>query len=146
MRGIGPFRPSSMAAIHSTRAWRGGVAAIVLVLLGLLPAQAEVSAQDGYTEDGAPKLHIELAPYLWLPASNAQVTLGNGATAATSAGVPSLSQVTNVLTGAFMGLGVLRYGPWSAELDIDYVGASQDKGLPPDVFGRPRSLTIDVST
>ncbi|PPQ27860.1 hypothetical protein [Rhodopila globiformis] len=118
----------------------------VFLLLGLLPARAEVSPQDGYTKDGAPQIHIELAPYLWLPASNAQVTLGNGATAAASAGVPSLSQLANVLTGAFMGVGVLRYGPWSGELNIDYVGASQNKGLPPDVLGRPRSLTIDVST
>src|SRR4051812_31726483 len=114
--------------IRRVRPWHGGVAA-VLLLLGVQPARAGVSPQDGYTADGAPKLFIELAPYLWLPASNSQATLRNDATAAISAGIPSISQLTNVLTGAFMGLGVLRYGPWSAELDIDYIGASQDKGL-----------------
>src|SRR3954453_15397908 len=103
--------------IRRVRPWHGGVVALLL-LLGLQPARAGVSPQDGYTTDGAPKLFIELAPYLWLPASNAQATLRNGATEATSAGVPSVSQLTNVLTGDFMGLGVLRYGPWSAELDI----------------------------
>jgi hypothetical protein len=141
MGAVGLFRPSSRAAARCARV--GCVA--VFLLLGLLPARAEVSPQDGYTQDGTPRIHIELAPYLWLPASNAQVTLGNGATRAVSAGVPSLSQLANVLTGAFMGAGLLRYGPWSAELNIDYVGASQDRGLPPDVLGRPRSLTIDVS-
>jgi hypothetical protein len=132
--------------IRPARAWRGGATVAFFLLLGLLPARAGVSPQDGYAADGTPKIHIELAPYVWLPASNSQATLRNGATAALSAGVPSVSQLTNVLTGAFMGMGLLRYGPWSAELDIDYVGASQDKGLPVGAVGVSRSLKFDIST
>jgi hypothetical protein len=107
-------------------------------------ARAEVSANDGYAPDGTYQWHFELAPYAWVPATSAHIRLGNGATANINAGMPTVSELRNVLTGAFMGLGRLRYGPWSAEINIDYVAASQTEGLaggPAGVIGR----TVNVN-
>ncbi|HEX2943265.1 MAG TPA: hypothetical protein VHO91_19590 [Rhodopila sp.] len=123
----------------------GGIAACLL-LATLAQARAGVSPQDGYGPDGTPRLRVEIAPYFWLPATNAQVTLGRGATANINAGMPSISQLSSVLTGAFLGMGRLRYGPWSAELDIDYIGASQDQALPPGLLGISRSLQLSANT
>lgn len=126
---------------------RGAVLAAALFLFTAhAPARAEVSAQDGYGPDGTYQLHVELAPYLWLPATNARLVLGRGATQDIATGVPGISQLTNVLTGAFTGTGLVRFGPWSGELDIDYIGASQSKGLPPAPLGLSRTLSLDVST
>jgi hypothetical protein len=123
----------------------------VLALAALLAAQhataarAEVSADDGYATDGSYEWHVELAPYAWVPATSAHIKLGNGASANVNAGMPSVSELRNVLTGVFMGFGLVRYGPWSAQIDIDYVAASKTEGLgvgPAGVIGR----TLDLST
>ena len=108
-------------------------------------AHAAVSPNDGYASDGTYQWHFELAPYGWVPATSADIKLGNGANVNINAGMPTLSQLKNVLTGAFMGFGLVRYGPWSAQINIQYIAASQTKGLPPgpdETIGR----TLDVSS
>ena len=124
--------------------------AVAAVCAGLLacsaqPARAEVSAQDGFAPGGGYQVHVEFDPYLWLPASAGTVKLGNGATANINAGIPSISQLTNVLTGAFMGTIVTRYGPWSGLIDIQYVSAAKSQSLRPDLLGQPRSLHFSTS-
>src|SRR5579875_3708604 len=54
-----------------------------LIALGMLlsawqahPVLAEVSARDGYGPGGAYQFHVELVPYVWLPAVSGNVTLG----------------------------------------------------------------------
>ena len=119
--------------------------AAVVASLHPIAAQAEVSANDGYAPDGSYEWHVELAPYAWSPATSAHVRLGNGASANIGAGIPTVSRLRNVVTGAFMGFGLVRYGPWSAQVDVDYVSLSQTKGLGPGplgVIGR----TLDLST
>jgi hypothetical protein len=119
--------------------------ASLLVALTVSAARAEVSAQDGYGPDGAYQVHIELVPYLWLPALSGDVKLGRGASVPISAGIPSLSHLATTLTGAFLGAGLVRYGPWSGEIDIDYVSGSQTKGVVPGVLGFSRSLKTSAS-
>jgi hypothetical protein len=98
-------------------------------LLTTAPARAQPSANDGYAADGSARMQVELTPYLWLPATNTNVSLGpkGGISGSVSTGVPSASQLANSLHGAFMGFALVRYGPWSAELDIDWVTASAGK-------------------
>lgn len=110
------------------------------LMLGCLPARAEVSAKDGYASDGSSKLHVEIAPYAWVPAVSGDVKLGRGASRQISQGMPSLATLRNDLTGAFMGDVRVRYGAWFGELNIQYIGASVTKGLSPDILGIPRSL------
>lgn len=121
---------------------------LTALLVALVPeaARAAVSPDDGYAPDGAWQWHFELAPYAWVPATSAHIKLGNGASANINAGMPSISDLRNVLTGVFMGYGLVRYGPWSTEINIDYLAASQTKGLPPGPFGLiGRSLDISTS-
>lgn len=120
-------------------------AAAALLAAMAAPALAGVSPQDGYGPDGKPALRVELAPYLWVPAVSGKATLGNGASAAFSQGMPTLGKLESVLTGAFMGDARLRYGPWSAELNIQYVAASQTHGIAPDVFGIARAVDVSSS-
>ncbi len=117
----------------------------VAVMATLSPVRAEVSPQDGYGPGGAYQVHVELAPYLFLPATSGSINLGNGASKEISAGIPSLSKILSALNGAFFGAGVVRYGPWSGELNIDYVSASVTKGLGLDQLGNPRSLKVSPS-
>lgn len=124
---------------------RGAIILGIVCLLLPVGAYAEVSARDGYAPNGAYQVHVELIPYLWLPAVSGTVKLGNGAQVNLSQGVPSVSQLTSVLTGAFIGAGLLRYGPWSAGIDIQYVSAATTKDIGPDLLGRPRSLELSTS-
>lgn len=107
------------------------MAMVALAMLGTGIAQARVSPDDGFAPDGSYRWHFELAPYLWLPATTARVELGNGASANVNAGVPSVSQLREALTGAFLGIGQVRYGPWSAQIDINYVATSVTRSVPP---------------
>jgi hypothetical protein len=121
--------------------------------LASTPVGAEVSPFDGYSgPGGAYQVHVELAPYLWLPANSTTFTLGRGAAfvkggdnLSISSGVPSVSNLVSSLTGAFLGYGLVRYGPYSAELDIDYVGAKTSIAAPTGPLGVSRSLTANVS-
>jgi hypothetical protein len=126
---------------------RSTIAAFGLCLGGLAgqPAQAAVSPQDGYAADGTPELHFDVAPYLWLPATDAEFLLGNGAQIDINKGVPSLSSLLHVLKGAFLGTGVVRDGPWSGVLDIQYLDVAENKGLPALLPGATRNLKMGVS-
>ena len=128
---------------------RASLAAIfaAALLVSFVPtgARAEVSANDGYAPDGTYEWHVELAPYGWVPATSAHIKLGSGASANVNTGIPTVSDLRNVLTGAFMGFGLVRYGPWSAQMDVDYASLSQTKGLGPGPLGIV-GRTLDVSS
>jgi hypothetical protein len=106
-------------------------------LTGLAISQAQAqffSNKDGYTADGKYQVQLEVVPYIWLPATSGSVgfaspRLTDRTTGNFSTGVPSLSKLANSLHGAFMGAGVLRYGPYSGEIDIQYIDASESKTL-----------------
>ncbi|MGE4049397.1 MAG: hypothetical protein AB7F35_31485, partial [Acetobacteraceae bacterium] len=89
---------------------KGGTLAAMaaFVLAATPPAVAGVSPRDGYAPDGSYDLRVELAPYIWVPAVSGDAKLGNGASLAFSQGIPSVSKLRNVLTGAFMGDARLR--------------------------------------
>ena len=127
---------------------RGYAAGILFCCLGLLlciagPARAQSSANDGYAPDGSYRLNVELSPYLWLPATNTGVTLGprGGISGNISTGVPSISQLVDTLHGAFLGFGLVRYGPWSGELNVQWVTAGAGKA----VIG-PRGTQVQTHT
>lgn len=123
-----------------------GILAACALAAAAAPARAEVSANDGFGADGSYKWHFELAPYMWVPATSAHVELGNGASASVNAGMPTVSQLQKGLTGAFMGAGLVRYGPWSMQINIDYIAASQTKSLPPGPLNLVgRSLNVNTS-
>ena len=105
------------------------VLAGLAVLLHARPARAQVSARDGYAPDGSYRVQVEVTPYAWLPATSTNFTLGprGGIIGSAGSGVPTAAQLANSLHGAFMAYGLLRYGPWSGELDVDWVSASQGK-------------------
>lgn len=129
---------------------RLALAALVCVVLApaWAPAQADMfSPRDGYAADGSYRVQIQLTPYAWLPASQTNFTLGpRGAlNGSTSSGIPTAQQLANSLHGAFMGYGLLRYGPWSAELDIDWVSASEHKTAVSQALGRSVNLSASAS-
>ncbi len=127
---------------------RGHAIGIVAWCLGLAlcvtgPACAQSSANDGYAPDGSYRLNVELSPYLWLPATNTDVTLGprGGFSGNVSTGVPSISQLVDTLHGAFLGFGLVRYGPWSGELNVQWVTGGAGK----TVVG-PRGTQVQTHT
>jgi hypothetical protein len=110
-------------------------------------ALAQVSAKDGFAPDGSYRWNFELAPYLWLPAASASFSAGPSRqiSGGTTVGVPSVQDLTQSLHGAFMGYGLVRYGPFSGELDIQWVDAAQDKTIGPDASGRTGNLSASAS-
>ena len=128
------------------------VALALLVCLALVfacaPARADMfSPREGYAADGSYRVQIELTPYLWLPATKTNFTLGprGGIGGSTSTGIPTAQQLANSLHGAFMGYGLLRYGPWSAELNIDWVSLAGGKTTSSRVLGRNVTLNASAS-
>jgi hypothetical protein len=122
-------------------------AAALAGMLAIAPAHAGVSADDGYTASGAPAVRVELTPYVWLPATSSHFNLGprGNISGDASTGIPTASDLSASLHGAFMGNGLLRYGPWSAELDILWVDAAGDSTTAPDRRGRSFGLHGSVS-
>lgn len=139
-----PSHGSANFRVNSTTRKRLAALALAsaLVMLGPRIALAEVSAQDGYGPNGTYRVHVDLVPYVWLPAVSGEVKLGNGASANINQGVPSVSDITSKLKGAFIGAGLVRYGPWSAEIDIQYIAADENKNLPTGFLGISRSLQV----
>lgn len=127
--------------------WRAGCVAAVALLAGLTwrsAAHAQFSAREGYAADGQYRMQTELMPYVWLPATSATAHLGRpdaGRTVSIDAGVPSVSQITSVLDAAFMGAGLVRYGPFSVELDVQWINASTTHDRP--VPGRLATIRTD---
>jgi hypothetical protein len=141
-------------AVDQVAGWTGfpsrkllvtAAAAAVLMFAG--PVSAQMSARDGYSPDGSWRWQFELTPYLWLPASNASFSLGprGGISGNASTAVPNAGELAQALHGAFMGYGLVRYGPLSGELDIDWVDASEGKTIGPDRFGNSAHLSESVS-
>jgi outer membrane protein OmpA-like peptidoglycan-associated protein len=99
------------------------------------PAHAQYfTDHDGYTNDGQSRVQVELSPYLWLPATSGSIGFAHGAVASRingdfSSSVPSINDLANSLHFSFMGDGLLRYGPYSAEADLQYVSAFGSRTL-----------------
>jgi len=110
------------------------------------PAAAQFSARESYTPDGAYQFSVELTPYLFLPAVDARIGLKRSAfDASVSQGIPSIARILSSLRMAFIGDALVRYGPYSAEIDIQYVDAFQKRKFPPGPLGREVTLKNDVS-
>ena len=90
---------------------------------------------------------MELTPYVWLPAAHANINLGPNdfISASRSTGVPSAAEITSSLHGAFMGYGLARYGPWSAEMDVDWVAATSNNKVVAGPLGRSSFITASAS-
>lgn len=114
----------------------GGVlvaAALAITITSAGPARAQLfSNRDGYSPDGSYRIQVELTPYLWLPALNATIGLNRPPGTDISINRPrvTVSNLVDSLNGAFVGDGLVRYGPWSAELDVDWISAHQTKTFP----------------
>ncbi len=111
------------------------------------PARAQLSANDGYAADGSYKLQVEITPYLWLPATDTKFDLGPNSriSGSVSSGVPSAAKLASSLHGAFMGYTLVRYGPWSAELDFDWVEATSNNKFVSGPLGNTIGITAGAS-
>ena len=128
-------------------------AALVAAMLGLTlisstGARAQLfSTNDGFTQDGKYQLQTELTPYLWLPAvsgtlHSASPRIGD---VDFNTGFPTPADLAHSLHAAFMGTGLVRYGPWTAEIDIQYLDASQSTTVFTGRFGRVYRVNTSLS-
>jgi hypothetical protein len=106
-----------------------------------------VSARDGFAANGSYQWNFELDPYVWLPAASASFTAGprDQISGSTSTPVPSVSNLLQALHGAFMGAAITRYGPFSGEVDFQWVDAAQGKTTGPGPGGRTGHLSLSAS-
>lgn len=97
----------------------------LVIGLSATQAHAQFSARDGYAEDGGYRVQVELTPYLWLPATSGTIRIGGnlGRDFGFDSGPPTIADLAHSLHGAFVGFGLLRYGPWSVELDTQWIDA-----------------------
>ncbi len=104
---------------------RRAASGILVVVLSADPALAQFSAKDGYAPDGSARVQVELTPYLWLPAVSGTARLGGrfGRDFNFDSGPPTPAALAHSLHGAIVGYGLLRYGPWSAEMDLQWIDA-----------------------
>jgi hypothetical protein len=96
------------------------------LILSAGPALAQFSPRDGYAPDGSYRVQVELTPYLWLPATSGTARLGGdfvGKDVPFHSGPPTVADLAHSLHGAFVGFGLVRYGPWSIELDSQWISA-----------------------
>ncbi len=112
------------------------------------PALAQFSARDGYAADGAYRVQVELTPYLWLPATSGTARLGGGVRGKDvnfDTGPPSIADLAHSLHGAVVGYGLLRYGPWSTELDFQWIDAFHKTNFQADPSGPGGTLKNTVT-
>jgi OmpA family len=110
---------------------------MVLFFAGFVstPARAQYfTNHDGYTDSGAYRVQVELDPYLWWPGLAGSVhfaspLVNDRTTGNFNTGLFSPSLIAHTLHAAFIGAGIVRYGPYSAELDLQYLSVSQSKTL-----------------
>jgi hypothetical protein len=124
------------------------VAAAALWVALAVPARAQYfSKDDGFTTDGRWQVQTELMPYLWLPATSGALHFGNprGSTVDFNSAVPSASTLAHTLRGAFMGSGLVRYGPFSAEFDLDYISVNESQDVPAVTAGRTNRVNVSAS-
>lgn len=133
------MRPSNRSLISI-----GGCAVVIVLSSGA--ARAQFSAQDGYAPDGTARVQVELTPYLWLPAASGTIHFGGnfGRTVSFDSGPPTLADLAHSLHGAFVGYGLLRYGPWSAEMDIQWIDAFHKSTVQPIATGPGGTLKDTV--
>ena len=110
------------------------------VLFGLLcaqPAMAQFSAREGLSSDGSPRFSTELQPFIWLPHTDAHIGLGNrpGNDLTVNLPRPTIADVVGSLDGAFSCACLVRYGNWSAEVNIEYVALSSSEFVGPILPG-----------
>lgn len=121
------------------------VAPVVLALSLLASASPAAHAQyfsnrDGYTYSGGYRVQVELTPYLWWPGFTGSVhfaspLVNNRVPDAFNTGLLSPSDIAHVLHFAFIGDSLVRYGPYSTEMDLQYLSVSQSKDLPSGPLG-----------
>ncbi len=115
---------------------------MMAVLLGILvarPAAAQFSAQEGFIASGAPDWTVEISPYLFLPNIDATIGLARSADFDFSINQnrPTVSKLTESLTGAFTAYNLVRYGNWSGELNVLYVAGQATRNVQPIIAGGP---------
>jgi hypothetical protein len=106
-----------------------------LACAALGPARAQYfTNHDGYAASGAYRVQVELAPSLWLPAASGTLAFARPSTEGhvSNAALPSLS-LDATPHAAFTGDGLVRYGPYSAELDVQYLSATDDQMRPAEL-------------
>ena len=122
-------------------------AVCLLLVMWSSPAKAQFSARDGYDDSGGYRVQVEITPYLWLPAVDA--TVGFGRLPVNDISVnrapPTIARLAESLHGAFIAFGLLRYGPWSAELDVQWIDAFKKQELPADAAGPAATLETNGS-
>ena len=119
----------------------------LLIGLSAGPALAQFSARDGYAENGGYRVQVEITPYLWLPAASGTARIGQnfGRDVSFDSGPPSIADLAHSLHGAFVGYGLLRYGPWSAELDFQWIDAFHKSTVQATATGPGGTLKDTVS-
>jgi len=118
----------------------------VLMVLEVNPTLAQFSARDGYAPDGSYRAQAELAPYLWLPATTGTVQIGNfGRNFNFDSGPPTPADLAHSLHGALVAFGLVRYGPWSGELDFQWIDAFHKTTVQPIAAG-PSGTIKDSAT
>jgi hypothetical protein len=136
--GTTPFIKSSIRVGRWTWTLSGAVLGL-LGMLGVKPAAAQFSAHEGFTASGTPEWTFEISPYLFLPNIDATIGLAHptGFDFSVNQARPTVSKLTESLTGAFTADNLARYGNWSGELNILYVAGQATRNFPPIVAGGP---------
>jgi hypothetical protein len=118
----------------------GGQARSILcglaVLAGLacaLPAAAQFSSREGYTDGGSPTVTVEAMPYIYLPHSD--LTIGLDRPAGEDVNVdrprPTVAQALSKLSFAFTCDCIMHYGNWTGEVNIIYISLKNQTIVPP---------------
>jgi hypothetical protein len=123
------------------------VASSIVVALSGGPALAQFSAQDGYAPDGSARVQIELTPYIWLPAVSGSAHIGGsfGRDVNFDSGPPTPADLAHSLHGAVVGYGLVRYGPWSVEMDLQWIDAFHKSTVQPVATGPGGTLKSTVT-
>jgi hypothetical protein len=117
-----------------------GALAVLAAAGGAQPALAQFSSREGFSSAGAPEFRFEIEPYLWLPAIHGKVGLGRAPgfdPAPINAPRPTVAELVDKLNFAISCNCLVRYGNWSAEMNLLSFGFSQSKTLPAILPGNP---------
>jgi hypothetical protein len=127
---------------------RRAAGSLGLLFLSAGPAFAQFSARDGYAPDGTYRVQVELTPYAWLPATSGTLSVGAGLRSREvnfDSGPPTIADLAHSLHGGFVGYGLLRYGPWSAELDFQWIDAFHKGTFQAGAAGPGGTVKDDIS-
>jgi hypothetical protein len=137
-RGFHLERPTNVPFV-ARHAWLLSAAALIAAALSTSPAAAQFSAREGFTPDGTAHWSFEVTPYVFLPNVDAKIGLAHppGTDVSVNQSRPTLADVVGHLTGAFVADSLVRYGNWSGELNVFYVGLETKTNLPSVLPGGP---------